>query len=177
MNNPPLLKEKDIYIYKMNNPPLLKEKDIYMKMEYSSKTVNELRNIARDRGMVGYRKLRKAVLIDAISRHEPAIVDEATKDVVDDVKVSVASVPAIETRVLVPKPSGLWSAIGSLYNKTKSVINTLVSCRLKAVFYTVRTGSRPRFQIKTLFISDNPPLDLRSSSRPKSIYWGRLPGR
>ena len=88
-------------------------------MEYSSKTVNELRNIARDRGMVGYRKLRKAVLIDAISRHEPAIVDEATKDVVDDVKVSVASVPAIETRVLVPKPSGLWSAIGSLYNKTK----------------------------------------------------------
>src|SRR6218665_3050891 len=76
--------------------------------------------------MVGYWKLRKAALIDAISRHESAIVDEATKDVIDDVKkVSVASVPATETRILVPKPSGLWSAIGSLYIKTKSVISTL----------------------------------------------------
>jgi len=75
--------------------------------------------------MVGYWKLRKAAMIDAISRNEPAIVDEATKDAIDDVKVSVASVPAIETRLLVPKPSDLWSAIGILYNKTKSVISTL----------------------------------------------------
>jgi len=83
-------------------------------MEYSSRTVKELRQIACDRGMVGYWKLRKAALIDAISRHEPAIVDEATKDVIDNVKkVSVASVPArpIETRALVPKPSGLRSAM------------------------------------------------------------------
>jgi len=91
---------------------------MYIKMAYSSRTVKELRNIARDRGMVDYWKLRKAALIDAISRHEPAIVDEATKHAIDNVKkVSIASVPAIETRALVPKPSGLWSAIGSLYKK------------------------------------------------------------
>src|SRR6218665_3968925 len=125
MRNSSLLKETN-YASKMTASTPLKEKDMYMKMEYSSKTVKKLRNIARDRGLVGYWKLRKEGLIDAISRHEPAIVDEATKDVIDNAKkVSVASVPIrpIETRALVPKLSGLWSAIGSLYNKTKSVIS------------------------------------------------------
>ena len=88
----------------------LKEKHMYIKMEYLSKTVKELRQNARDRGMVGYWKLRKAGFIDVFSKNVPATVNEATKDVIDSVKkFSVAYLPTLETRVLVPKPSGtIW---------------------------------------------------------------------
>ena len=83
MINTSLLKEIN-YANKMTESTPLKEKHMCIKMEYSSRTVKELRQIASDRGKIGYWKLRKAALIDAISRHEPAIVDEATKNVIDN---------------------------------------------------------------------------------------------
>jgi len=53
MRNVPLLKEIN-YANKFIESTPLKEKNMCIKMEYSSKTVNELRNIARDRVMVGH---------------------------------------------------------------------------------------------------------------------------
>ena len=45
----------------------LKEINSVYKMDYSSKTVKELRNIAKEKGMVGYSRLRKAELVAFVS--------------------------------------------------------------------------------------------------------------
>lgn len=62
MIKPPIFKEID-YVNKMNEAPLLEENNVYIKTEYSSKTVNELGHIVCERGMVGYSKLRKGILL------------------------------------------------------------------------------------------------------------------
>ena len=62
------------------------------KMEYNKKTVIELRNIAKQRGMVGYTRLRKADLIEAI-----LTANDKMNSVLD------AHVPDIGIPTLVPK--------------------------------------------------------------------------
>src|SRR6218665_3816595 len=49
---------------------------IYIRMNFQeSKTIRELRDIAKRRGLVGYYKLRKADLITAISKHGGDVMD------------------------------------------------------------------------------------------------------
>src|SRR6218665_3433093 len=53
----------------------LTDKNIYILMHsQESKTVRELREIAKQRKMVGYYKLRKADLITAISKHGSGVM-------------------------------------------------------------------------------------------------------
>ena len=100
----------------------LKGINVANKMSYSSNTVVELRNIARQRGLVGYSKLRKADLIEKIIAND-------NNDLLD------APVPDIPVPTLVPTPFSskakrAWnkvvdtteSAIKSAASKTKSAI-------------------------------------------------------
>ena len=45
-----------------------------------SKTIHELREIAKRRGLVGYYKLRKADLITAIRKHGGGVMDNDEKN-------------------------------------------------------------------------------------------------
>src|SRR6218665_468189 len=117
--------------------PLLKDINVNSKMDYLSKTVKELRHIARQRGVVGYSRLRKADLIAVISidvRPRSTLLDDwlrgrlperYNRDVNDTVNNSLmdAPVPVIETPILVPKPFVSRSTVGKIYDKTTSVIN------------------------------------------------------
>jgi len=130
-----------------------KEMNVNSKMQYSSNTVKELRHIARQRGISGYSRLRKAELIAAITRDKPAsgrdeavkvvpskekakssivadwfrgrIPERHNKSVTDSDKSSLmdAPVPAIEASILIPKPFVSRSTVSKIYDKTKSVIN------------------------------------------------------
>ena len=94
--------------------PLLKDITGNSKMDYSSKTVKELRHIARQRGMAGYSGLRKADLIAVISRGvnpRPTFLDDWLRgrrperhnnDVNSTVNNSLmdAPVPVIETPII-----------------------------------------------------------------------------
>src|SRR6218665_2747270 len=53
---------------------------IYIRMNFQeSKTIRDLREIAKRRSLVGYYKLRKADLITAISKHGGGVMDNNEK--------------------------------------------------------------------------------------------------
>ena len=66
-------------------------------MEYSTKTVKELRNIAKEKGMVGYSRLRKADLIAFVSSRLVQSVKTGHES-----KLLDAPVPDIKVPTLVP---------------------------------------------------------------------------
>src|ERR1043165_4989685 len=57
-------------------PSIHKEMQTYSKMNYSKTKVNELRKIAKQRGMRGHTRMRKPELIEAITALKPSTYDE-----------------------------------------------------------------------------------------------------
>ena|SRR6218665_3052820 len=96
--------------------PRVKEINVNSRMNYSSNTLKELRHIARQRGVVGYSKLRKADLIAVIS----GLKNTVNNSLMD------APVLIIETPILVPKPFVSRSTVGnsSLMDAPVPVIET-----------------------------------------------------
>jgi len=93
-------------------------------MEYTSKTVKEFQYIARQIGVVGYSRLRKADLIAVISgdvKPKSTFLDDWLRGRIPErgVKSALAQPP-------VPKPVGSRTTIGKIYGKTKSAVNTIV---------------------------------------------------
>src|SRR5688572_25285125 len=102
----------------------LKEKSSVYKMEYKTKTVKQLRNIAKVKGMRGYSRLRKADLVALVSSRPTQSVKTVHEgDLLD------APVPDIKVPTLVPgkytPPSNTWkSRLIEANNKVRSKLNT-----------------------------------------------------
>ena len=84
------------------------------KMDYEKKTVIELRNIAKQSGLVRYTRLRKAELIAKIEAH-------SVPSISPNVSLLDASVPDIGIPTLKPIPA---TTVRKIFDKTKSAINT-----------------------------------------------------
>ena len=103
----------------------LKEINSIYKMDYSSKTVRELRNIAKEKGMVGYSRLRKAELVAFVSsRSTHSVITGQGNNLVDS-PVPTTPVPTTQVPASTPsslKPSStLW---GRIFKQTKAVVST-----------------------------------------------------
>src|SRR5688572_24941069 len=102
----------------------LKEKASVYKMEYKTKTVKQLRNIAKEKGVRGYSQLRKADLVALLSFGPTQNVKTVHEsDLLD------APVPDIKVPTLVPSkytpPSNTWkSRLTEAKNKVRSKLNT-----------------------------------------------------
>src|SRR5688572_27071303 len=106
----------------------LKEKSSVYKMDYSNKTIEELRNIAKEKGMRGYSRLRKAdLMIFVSSRLEHSVKTGRESKLLDD------PVPDIKVPTLVPgkytPPSNIWKSrfnnvLTEAKNKVRSKLNT-----------------------------------------------------
>ena len=87
----------------------LKEKSSVYKMEYKTKTVKQLRNIAKEKGMRGYSRLRKADLVALVSSGPTQSVKTVHESNLLD-----APVPDIKVPTLVPgkytPPSNTWKS-------------------------------------------------------------------
>src|SRR5688572_24100945 len=101
-----------------------KEKSSVYKMEYKTKTVKQLRNIAKEKGVRGYSQLRKADLVALLSFGPTQNVKTVHEsDLLD------APVPDIKVPTLVPgkytPPSNTWkSRLTEVKNKARSKLNT-----------------------------------------------------
>jgi len=82
----------------------LKEINSVYKMDYSSKTVKELQNIAKEKGMVGYSRLRKAELVTFVSQR-------STHSVITGQGNNLVDSPVPTTPVPVSASSTLWGRI------------------------------------------------------------------
>ena len=96
-------------------------------MDYSTKTVKQLRNIAKEKGMVGYSRLRKADLIAFVSSRLLQSVKTGHESNLLD-----APVPDIKVPTLVPgkytPPSNTWKSrfnnvLTEAKNKVRSKLN------------------------------------------------------
>src|SRR5688572_12091360 len=102
----------------------LKEKASVYKMEYKTKTVKQLRNIAKEKGVRGYSQLRKADLVALLSFGPTQNVKTVHEsDLLD------APVPDIKVPTLVPSkytpPSNTWkSRLTEAKNKVRVKLNT-----------------------------------------------------
>src|SRR5688572_1578679 len=101
----------------------LKEKSSVYKMEYKTKTVKQLRNIAKVKGMRGYSRLRKADLVALVSsRPTQNVKTEHEGNPLD------APVPDIKVPTLVPgkytPPSNTWKSLIEAKNKVRLKLNT-----------------------------------------------------
>ena len=100
----------------------LKESYVYRMTDYEKKTVPELKAIAKQRGMVGYSRLRKRELISILS---PPNVGRGHENNLLD-----APVPSTSTPVLTPIPASLdkiKKSVKTLGNKIKSEINSFAN--------------------------------------------------
>src|SRR5688572_11893719 len=105
-----------------------KEKYSVYKMEYKTKTVKQLRNIAKVKGMRGYSQLRKADLVALVSSGPT----QSVKTVHESNPLD-APVPDIKVPTLVPgkytPPSNTWKSsfnnvLTEAKNKVRSKLNT-----------------------------------------------------
>ena len=97
-------------------------------MEYKTKTVKQLRNIAKVKGMRGYSRLRKADLVALVSSGPTqSVKTEHESNLLD------APVPDIKVPTLVPgkytPPSNTWKSrfnnvLTEAKNKVRSKLNT-----------------------------------------------------
>src|SRR6218665_1581228 len=96
---------------------------VYIRMNnQKSKTIRELRDIAKQKKMVGYYKLRKADLITAISKHGGGVMDLLDTPVPENDKH-----PVLTPNKYIPpaKQSRLNKSIfNELKNKVRSKINS-----------------------------------------------------
>src|SRR6188768_830578 len=110
----------------------LKEKSSVYKMEYKTKTVKQLRNIAKEKGMRGYSQLRKADL-------EALVSSGPTQNVktVHESNPLDAPVPDIKVPTLVPgkytPPSNTWKSLIEAKNKVTSKLNTFADLLINYV--------------------------------------------
>src|SRR5688572_30734069 len=106
----------------------LKEKSSVYKMDYKTKTVKQLRSIAKENGMKGYSRLQKADLVALVSSGPTQSVKTVHEsDLLD------APVPDIKVPTLVPgkytPPSNTWKSsfsgvLEEVKNKVRSKLNT-----------------------------------------------------
>src|ERR1043165_4890679 len=99
-------------------PSIHKEMRTHSKMNYETNTVKELRNIARQRGMTGYSKLRKADLIAFVSSRptQCAAIERESNP-------QEALVPDIKISTPPPTPFFTIAKFNKIYATTKSAIN------------------------------------------------------
>src|SRR5688572_26446242 len=106
----------------------LKEKSSIYKMEYKTKTVKQLRNIAKENGLVRYSGLRKADLVEFLSSR----LLQSVKTVRESNPLD-ALVPDIKVPTLVPDkytpPSNTWKSrfnnvLTEAKNKVRSKLNS-----------------------------------------------------
>src|SRR5688572_11758623 len=106
----------------------LKEKSFVYKMEHKTNTVKQLRSIAKEKGMKGYSRLRKADLVALVSSGPTQSVKTGYEcDLLD------APVPNIKVPTLVPgkytSTSNTWKSrfnnvLVEAKNKVRSKLNT-----------------------------------------------------
>src|SRR5688572_21624606 len=106
-----------------------KEKSSVYKMEYKTKTVTQLRSIAKAKGMKGYSQLRKADLVALVSSAVPtqSVKTEHEGNLLD-APVPVIDVPTLAPGKYIP-PSNTWKSsfsgvLEEVKNKVRSKLNT-----------------------------------------------------
>ena len=105
-----------------------KEKSSVYKMEYKTKTVKQLRNIAKEKGMRGYSRLRKADLVALVSSGPTQSVKTEHEGNLLDAPVPVIDVPTLAPGKYTP-PSNTWKSsfsgvLEEVKNKVRSKLNT-----------------------------------------------------
>src|SRR5678816_2400196 len=105
-----------------------KETSTVYKMEYKTKTVTQLRNIAKEKGMRGYSRLRKANLVTFVSSGPTQSVKTEHEGNLLDAPVPVIDVPTLAPGKYIP-PSNTWKSsfsgvLEEVKKKVKSKLNT-----------------------------------------------------
>src|SRR5688572_15558958 len=106
----------------------LKEKSSVYKMEYKTKTVKQLRNIAKENGLVRYSGLRKADLVTFLSSRLLQSVKTVHESNPPDAPVPDIKVPTFVPGKYTP-PSNTWKSrfnnvLTEAKNKVRSKLNT-----------------------------------------------------
>jgi len=103
-------------------------------MDYTKNTIKQLRNIAKQRGMVGYSRLRKPALVTVITAYKPSLGDEYKAQTVKQLR-NIAKQRYVKgyTRLRkadliakITKKSVHDEATSLIYERTKFEINELV---------------------------------------------------
>src|SRR5688572_6118180 len=87
----------------------LKEKSSVYKMDHKTNTVKELRNIAKENGMVGYSRLRKADLMEFVSSRLKHYVKTGYESNPLDAPVPDINIPTLVPGKYTP-PSNTWKS-------------------------------------------------------------------
>src|SRR5688572_11877256 len=102
----------------------LKEKSSVYKMEYKTKTVKQLRNIAKVKGMRGYSRLRKADLVALVSSGPTQSVKTVHESNPLDAPVPDIKVPTLVPGKYTPSSNTWKSRLIEAKNKARSKLNT-----------------------------------------------------
>src|ERR1043165_8938700 len=124
-------------------PSIHKEMRAHSKMSYESKTVKQLRDIARQRGMKGYWSLRKADLIAKISSVE------AKHDHILDAPVPDIGVPILQPAAFVPTSTGRKMA-----DKAKSAINKIADWIVNHIPEKVKRIANEKLEALITLVND-----------------------
>src|SRR5688572_8340803 len=103
-----------------------KEKYSVYKMEYKTKTVKQLRNIAKVKGMRGYSQLRKADLVALVSSGPTQSVKTEHEGNLLDAPVPVIDVPTLAPGKYIP-PSNTWK---SYFNNVLTEVKKKVKSKI-----------------------------------------------
>src|SRR5688572_15463940 len=101
----------------------LKEKSSVYKMDYKTKTVKQLRSIAKENGMKGYSRLRKADLVALVSSGPTQNVKTGHESNPLDAPVPDIKVPTLVPGKYTPS-SNTWKSLIEAKNKVRSKLNT-----------------------------------------------------
>src|SRR5678816_3568364 len=101
-----------------------KEKSSVYKMEYKTKTVKQLRNIAKEKGMRGYSRLRKADLVALVSSGPTQNVKTGHESNPLDAPVPDIKVPTLVPGKYTPSSNTWKSHLTEAKNKVRSKLNT-----------------------------------------------------
>ena len=144
-------------------------------MEYKTKTVKQLRNIAKVKGMRGYSQLRKADLVALVSSGPTQSVKTEHESNLLDAPVPVIDVPTLTPGKYTP-PSNTWKSsfsgvLEEVKNKVRSKLNTFSDWLINYVAPREKKSVNERLDSLKLKVSNifskinKPKFEIRETAK------------